>query len=103
MEAKKKALGLLKANPQNLTNTLRLYRLQKRPDPPAIARLNEINAPTLLVTAAEDIPDVHAHAGAIQAGIAGAKRVVIPDAGHLVYLERPKSFNDIVLEFLSAN
>lgn len=55
-------------------------------------------------TAAEaDIPDVHSHAGAIQAGIPGAKRMVIPDAGHLVYLERPKAFNEEVQRFLRGD
>lgn len=102
-EARKRALDLLKANPQNLTNPWRLYRYQKQPDPPALKRLHEIEVPVLLVTASEDIPDVHAHAGAIQAGIAGAKRIVIPDAGHLVYLERPEAFNEIVLGFLSED
>ena len=56
----------------------------------------------LIVIGAEDIPDVHAHGGAIQAGIAGARRVVVRNAGHLVHMEQPEEFNRLVLEFLAA-
>ncbi|MGQ0733932.1 MAG: alpha/beta fold hydrolase [Acidobacteriota bacterium] len=46
-----------------------------------------------------DIPDVHTHVGAIQAGVSGATRVVLPGAGHL-NLEVPALFNAEVLKFL---
>ena len=55
--------------------------------------------PALIFVGESDVPDAHAHAGAIQAGIKGAERVVIPNAGHLVYLERPDVFNRLVLTF----
>jgi pimeloyl-ACP methyl ester carboxylesterase len=70
------------------------------PEKPALARLGEIRVPTLIVVGASDIPDVHAHVGAIAAGIRGAERTVVPDAGHLVHLERPDVFNARVLSFL---
>ena len=69
---------------------------------PALGRLGEIKAPTLIVIGAEDIPDVHAHGGAIQAGITGARRVVVRSAGHLVHMEQPEEFNRLALEFLAA-
>jgi pimeloyl-ACP methyl ester carboxylesterase len=72
----------------------------KPPEKPALPRLGEIRVPTLLVVGASDIPDVHAHVGAIAAGIRGAERTVVPDAGHLVHLERPDVFNARVLSFL---
>jgi len=34
-------------------------------------------------------------AGAIEAGIANSRRVVITDAGHLVYLEKPEEFSRV--------
>ena len=70
------------------------------PDPPALGRLAEVKAPTLIVTGASDIPDVHAHVGAIAAGVHGTERTVIDSAGHLVHLERPDAFNARVLAFL---
>ena len=47
-----------------------------------------------------DIPDVHAHGGALEAGVKGAKRVIVDGAGHLVHLEQPAAFNALVLDFL---
>jgi pimeloyl-ACP methyl ester carboxylesterase len=58
--------------------------------------------PTLLIAGESDIPDVHAHMGAIQAGIPGAKRVVLPRAGHLPHLEVPEAFNAEVTKFLAS-
>lgn len=77
---------VLVAHPQNLAYTGEFeirYRI------PAIERLAEIRVPTLLLVGEHDIPDVHAHAGAIQAGIWGSRRDVVPGAGHLVPLEEP--------------
>src|SRR6266480_7580288 len=49
-----------------------------------------------------DIPDVHAHAVAIEAGIAGSRRVVT-DAGHLMYLEKPEEFSRVVITLIDRN
>lgn len=70
--------------------------------PPAVRRLHEIEVPTLLLVGEYDIPDVHAHAGAIAAGIAGAVRQIVPSAGHLIPLEQPGLFDAAVLEFLDS-
>jgi len=50
-----------------------------------------------------DIPDVHAHAGAIEAGIPGSKRVVVTDAGHLMYVEKPEEFGRVVITFIDSS
>jgi len=93
--AKKRMADILSANPQDLTHPE--LELQVRP---ALPRLGEIHIPTLLLVGDADIPDVHAHAGAIEAGVPRARRVVISDAGHLMYLEKPAEFSRIVIEFL---
>ena len=67
---------------------------------PALRRLNEIKVPALILAGEFDIPDVHAHAGAINAGIRNSRRMVIPRAGHLIHLEQPGIFNEIVADFL---
>lgn len=67
---------------------------------PAAGRLAEIRVPTLIVVGASDIADVHSHSGALEAGIAGSRRVVLSGAGHLVHLEIPERFNEMVLGFL---
>jgi 3-oxoadipate enol-lactonase len=70
--------------------------------PEVMGRLGEIRAPTLIVTGEVDIPDVHAHAGALEALIPGARRVIAPSSGHFLYLERPKAFADLVTTFVEA-
>lgn len=90
---------LLHENPHNLDLTK--HGLHRKPETAALGRLHEITAPTLIITGDRDIPDVHAHVGAIEAGIAGARRVVVAGAGHLPYFERPDDFNHQVREFLS--
>jgi pimeloyl-ACP methyl ester carboxylesterase len=69
--------------------------------PEVMARLGEIKAPTLIVTGEIDIPDVHAHAGALEALIPGARRVIVPHSGHFLYLERPQAFADLVSGFVA--
>jgi pimeloyl-ACP methyl ester carboxylesterase len=65
-------------------------------------RLSEIQVPTLIVVGESDIPDVHAHAGVIEAGIEGSRREVLTHAGHLAHFERPDKLNRLVLEFLQS-
>lgn len=96
--ARKRMAELLTANPQDLT-----HASLELPVKPALPRLSEIRVPTLLVTGDADIPDVHAHAGAIEAGIPRSRRVVLKDVGHLMYLEKPKEFGTIVIDFLERN
>jgi 3-oxoadipate enol-lactonase len=96
--AKKRLLDMLTANPQDMT-----HADYARPTQPALHRLKEIRIPTIILVGDADIPDVHAHAGAIEAGIPGSKRVVIADAGHLMYLEKPEEFSRTVISFIDAN
>jgi 3-oxoadipate enol-lactonase len=69
-------------------------------EPPAIGRLGEVTAPTLVVTGALDQPSVNAGAAAIAAGVPGAEAVEIADTAHLPNLERPREFEHAVLGFL---
>jgi 3-oxoadipate enol-lactonase len=100
IEAKKKFLSLLKANPQNVKGALGSFALP--PDRPAVKFLSEIKVPALILVGEHDIPDVHAHSGVIEAGIPNAKRKIIPKAGHLIPLEQPEAFNSSVLNFLNS-
>lgn len=97
-EAKKKLSEILTANTQDLT-----HDDMARPTRPAVARLGEIRVPTLILVGDQDIPDVHAHAGVIENGIPNSRRVVVEDAGHLMYLEKPDEFTRLVITFLQAN
>jgi len=96
--AKKRMAALLAASPQDLTHAS--FEIAPKP---ALPRLHEIRVRALLLVGEVDIPDVHAHAGAIEAGIPRARRVVVSGAGHLMYLEKPKEFADLVSRFVEEN
>jgi pimeloyl-ACP methyl ester carboxylesterase len=72
-------------------------------DPPTQERLGEITAPTLVVVGAADIPDFHAVADRLAAGIPGARKAVLPGAGHMANMDAPAAFNRLVLEFLTRH
>jgi 3-oxoadipate enol-lactonase len=98
--ARRKLLDLLTASPQDMTHEANDMIMTPKP---AIGRLGEIKAPTLIVTGAADIPDVQAHAGAIEAGIPSARRVVVEGVGHILYLEKPAEFAHLAIDFLEVN
>lgn len=99
VDAKQKAVAELTAHPRKDNQRQRFVRR----DPPSYLRLHEIKVPTLILTGEFDIPDVQAHAGAINAGIPGSGRVVVPKAGHLIPLEQPEHFNRLVKDFLEQD
>jgi 3-oxoadipate enol-lactonase len=69
-------------------------------DPPALDRLGEIEVPVLVLVGGLDLDTVHDAAGRVVAGIAGARRVDWPDAGHLPSLENPAAFAGLLLEWV---
>jgi pimeloyl-ACP methyl ester carboxylesterase len=64
-------------------------------------RLKDITIPTLIVHGADDIvPLSSAHY--LNENIKGSRLAIIPDAGHLVMIEKPGEFNKIVLSFVET-
>jgi pimeloyl-ACP methyl ester carboxylesterase len=96
--ARKRLFDLLTVNPQDMTHPD--YPLANKP---ALPRLHEIRVPTLILVGDADIPDVHAHAGAIEAGIPKARRVIVEGVGHLMYLEKPDEVSQLVISFIRQN
>jgi pimeloyl-ACP methyl ester carboxylesterase len=87
---------------QENSHVFLLNPLLRRPlKPPAIQRLSEIRTPTLIIVGDRDVSDIKAITDTLEANIAKAKKVVISKAGHLVNMEKPEEFNQIVLDFLS--
>ncbi len=68
---------------------------------PLHGRLAEIVAPVLVIVGAND--PARARAETVAAGIAGARLVVVPGAGHAPHLETPGVFRSAVLEFLQED
>jgi pimeloyl-ACP methyl ester carboxylesterase len=69
--------------------------------PPAIERLCEVQAPTLVVTGDLDVPEFVVLAGRVATRIPGAQQAVIAGAAHLPSMERPELYNRLLLDFLA--
>lgn len=95
--ARRRLRALLERHPESATN--KVLRSSRR-EFQSQTRLGEVKVPVRLVTGESDIPDVHAHMGAIEAGLARAERIVVAQAGHLVHLEQPEVFVRLLEEFL---
>lgn len=72
------------------------------PQPPARERLHDITAPTLVIVGELDVPRMQETADAYANGIPGARKVVIPNAGHMANMEEPEAVNDALQRFLDA-
>lgn len=90
--ARRRFVEILKANPQNLT-----HKNLVKPRPPAVPQLGQIKAPTLILVGDHDAGDNKRNAREIADRIPGAKLVVMPDSGHMMYLEHPDAFTDQVI------
>ena len=69
---------------------------------PVTDRLNEIDAPTLIVLGEEDIGFVNA-SQILKDSIKNAELKIIPNTGHNPHEEAPKIFNKHMLDFLKTN
>ena len=74
----------------------------RRLRPPAVERLEEVAAPTLVLVGDADVPDVLERAELLAGRIPGARKVVLPDVAHMVNLERPEEFLRLVRDFLDG-
>jgi 3-oxoadipate enol-lactonase len=63
--------------------------------------LAAIAAPTLAVSGGRDVADFAAIADRIAAAVPDARRAEVPDAGHLIALERPAATADLLAGFVA--
>ena len=99
---------------QDLVQEIVAYRVAHPPDPAgwwalagagathdAMARLGEIQAPTLVVHGtADNVVDI-GNAPLLADGIPGARLQLFDGVGHLLPWERPEEFTALVEEFLA--
>ena len=71
-------------------------------EPPPIQRLDALNVPTLVVVGGRDDPSILDIGEVLTESIAGAKKVVIPGAAHMLNMEQPEVFNQLALAFLQG-
>jgi len=67
----------------------------------SINRLQQIQTPTLIVLGEKDSEDIGMIAKIYHSGIKNSKLVTIPDAGHSMNIEKPKEFNQLIIDFLN--
>jgi pimeloyl-ACP methyl ester carboxylesterase len=68
--------------------------------PPAIDRLDELQVPMLVVIGELDMPGIHEIADLLVAANPNAELVEVPGVAHMVNLEAPQRFDELLLEFL---
>ena len=66
----------------------------------ASSRLDEIRAPTLVITGSRDTTVPPGNQSALAQGIASARQVIMPGGGHAVAVECPEDFNRLMIDFL---
>jgi pimeloyl-ACP methyl ester carboxylesterase len=71
-------------------------------NPPAAKRLAEIHVPTLVIIGQRDVPDIQAIGKLLEKDVPHARKVMIAGAGHMVNMERPQEFNQVVRSFLEG-
>ena len=93
---------------KNLSH-IRFGRMQRRQEEARhqlivdqLQRLDEVVAPTLSLIGEHDLPDFHAIAAKLEAGIADSRTEVIDGVGHMSNMEAPVQVNRAVLAFLGA-
>ena len=63
-------------------------------------RLSTIKVPTLILVGEHDQSDP-AMSKEMQARIAGSRLVVLPNSGHMTFVDQPEAFLKVVNEFLA--
>jgi pimeloyl-ACP methyl ester carboxylesterase len=68
--------------------------------PSALERLADIRVPTLILTAEYDVPACLEVADLLGSSVQNSRKIVMPDTGHLLHMEKPEAFNKHVIDFL---
>lgn len=72
-----------------------------RLEPPAYSRLNEVRVPVLIISGELDAAEFLHLAECLERGIAGARRIVIPNSAHMATMEAPEMCNQNILDFIN--
>ena len=71
-------------------------------NPPTWQLLKDIAVPSLIIYGEQDLPDFIEMCEGAATKIPRAKKVVLPDTGHLSNMENPVAFNKELQEFLES-
>ena len=84
------------ACPQDLRNR----DTRVAPVPPLLPRLAGVQAQTLILSGARDMPEVVTLSQSLQRAIPGARRDPVQGSGHLIYLDEPEIFAAAALAYI---
>jgi len=93
---------LLKPQLKAMTATARLGWNPYLHNPKLPKRLGRVSAPTLVVRAEQDTLIPAPHAEAYARAIPGAKLVTVPDAAHMVTIEKPHELAALISDFVGG-
>lgn len=86
----------------NFHGFLAPWYLARPLNPPALQRLSELKVAALVLVGQLEDPENLAVADTLATKIADARKIVIPNSGHLPQMEKPEEFNHLVLDFLNG-
>jgi 3-oxoadipate enol-lactonase len=70
-------------------------------DPPAVGRLGDVEAPTLVMVGTVDAPEGVVDGRHIADEVPDAQLIEFPGVAHMIHLEEPERFNRLVIDFLT--
>lgn len=91
----------IKAMDRQLLEPGRVYGKPKRPEPPAIERLDSISVPTLAVVGDLDTTGTRQNARRLVEGVRGSRLVELPNVAHIVGMEVPATLAALIVEHLA--
>jgi pimeloyl-ACP methyl ester carboxylesterase len=68
----------------------------------AAGRVADIRVPTLIVAGERDLAACLELADVLAKSVPGSRKVVVAGAGHMVHMDKPEEFNEIVSAFVSS-
>lgn len=67
---------------------------------PPIRKIGSIHFPVMIIDGEKDMPYIHRCSDYLAQNITGAKHFRMPGAAHMVNLEKPTMYNEVLLKFL---
>lgn len=100
IEAIEKTREILFRNARIFEDDFPLIRLWQPPKIAIKEMLSKMTAPTLIIVGSKDDLAIHEIAENLEKNINNSKKVCVEGAAHLVNMEKPKEFNQSVINFL---
>ena len=87
---------------ENLTSKSTQYTVPQLLNPPAVTRLHELSLPTCVIVGDQDIEDVKTSSSIITEKTANAENYLLEGLGHMLHMEQPAYYNQLLLHFLQS-